>query len=157
MSKLYIFMFNLIPNIYLLKYAKEFFLKVAGIGVSFNSVYILSPFYIDNTKKLSISKGVFINKCVVIEGNGIVEIGKNCQIGPNVIIVTTNHNPEENMECVVKDVLIKENVWIGAGAIINPGITIGPDVTVASGSIVTKSFQNCTIAGIPARKIKNNV
>lgn len=155
MSKFFIFIFNLLPNFLILRHIKEILLKMGGVSVKMRSCYILKPFYIDNAKKLSISKGVFINKCSIFEGNGNIYLGDNCQIGPNVIIATTNHDVRNQMECITKDVIIKENVWIGAGTIINPGITLGPNVTIASGSVVTKNFRNCTIAGIPAKMVEN--
>lgn len=128
-------------------------MKLAGIDVGLRSAYVLSPLYIDNSHRLTIGHGVFINKCVVFEGDGYINIGNNCQIGPRVSIVTTNHDVNNNMKCFVKDVVIKDNVWIGAGSIILPGVTIGPNVTIGAGSIVTKDYKNCVIMGNASKKI----
>lgn len=156
MNKLFLFLFNQVPNYLIFRFLKEFLLKIAGVNIKMRSSYILSPFYIDNLNNLTLSNKIFINKGLLIEGDGLVSIDSNCQIGPNVIITTTNHNISNNMESSVLNVKIKKNVWIGAGVIINPGITIGPNVIVASGAVVTKNFNNCTIAGIPAGEIKRN-
>ena len=155
MSKFWILVFNSIPNILIFRFLKEIILKMGGVNIKMRSSYILRPLYIDNAKKLFISKGVFINKCVIIEGNGIVYIGENCQIGPNVTILTTNHDTKNNMQCTIQDVRIENNVWIGAGVIINPGVVVGSNVIVASGSVVTRNYENCTIAGIPAKVVSN--
>lgn len=84
-------------------------------------------------------------------------IGKGSWIGPNVGIITANHdvnNPEFHTKC--KSVIIGEKCWIGMNSVILPGVKLGPHITVGAGSIVTKSFNSgyCIIAGNPAKIIK---
>ena len=86
-------------------------------------------------------------------------IGKNCFIAPGVHIYTATH-PTDAMQRVQgaecgKPVRIGNNVWIGGCAIINPGISIGDNVTIASGAVVTRDVPpNVVVGGNPARVIK---
>ncbi|MEK3823221.1 sugar O-acetyltransferase [Paenibacillus sp. FSL K6-1558] len=88
-----------------------------------------------------------------------VRIGENCLLGPDVHIYTATHplNPHERSTGAEfgKPVTIGNNVWIGGRAIINPGVSIGDNVVIASGAVVTKDVQgNMIVGGNPARVIK---
>ena len=88
-----------------------------------------------------------------------IQIGNNCFIAPGVHIYTATH-PIDPVERIAgteygKPVSIGDNVWIGGRAVINPGVTIGNNVVIASGAIVTKDVPNdVVIGGNPARIIK---
>ncbi|WP_247651866.1 DapH/DapD/GlmU-related protein [Chitinophaga eiseniae] len=78
-------------------------------------------------------------------------------IGPKVNLVTENHplDPADRRALVTKPILVKRNAWIGAGATILPGVTIGENAVVAAGAIVSKDVpDNVVVAGVPARVIK---
>lgn len=88
-----------------------------------------------------------------------VRIGKNCFIAPQVGIYTATHPlkaSERNSGIeYAKPITIGDNCWIGGHATINPGVTLGDNVVVASGAVVTKSFgDNVVIGGNPAKIIK---
>ena len=88
-----------------------------------------------------------------------VIIGDNCFIAPQVGIYTATHpvNFKERNKGIEygKQVTIGNNCWIGGHSVINPGVTLGDNVVVGSGSVVTKSFgSNVVIAGNPAKVIK---
>ena len=109
------------------------------------------------TSRIHLGTGVFLNfNCVLLDVNTI-EIGDRTQIGPAVQIYAADHprNPEArlaNLECG-KPVRIGRNVWIGGGAIILPGITIGDDAIIGAGSVVTHDIPSgVTVIGNPARK-----
>ncbi len=73
-----------------------------------------------------------------------IEIGDNCMFGPNVQLYTAEHplqaaKRNSGMESG-KRIIIGNNVWIGGGAIVLPGVTLGDNVVVAAGAVVTKSF-----------------
>lgn len=92
-----------------------------------------------------------------ITGRGGLFIGDYSQIGPNVVIVTSNHDPHDTRKHIEGPVKIGKYCWIGAGAKILPGVVLGDWTTVAAGAVVTKSFPQgrCIVAGVPAKKIKD--
>ena len=97
------------------------------------------------------SPGVYINAA-----NGI-EIGDYTNIGPNVGVVSANHDLINNDKHVSQHpIRIGKFCWMGMGAVILPGVTLGDFTIVGAGAIVTKSFTEgyCVIAGNPARIIK---
>jgi len=88
-------------------------------------------------------------------------IGDNVMMGPNVSVYTSNHNfdnldiPMVEQGEIISPVTIKDDVWIGANAIILPGVTIGKGAIIGAGSIVTKDVEEYTVvAGNPAKVIK---
>ncbi len=93
--------------------------------------------------------------CYIQAINGI-EIGKNVRIGPSVKIISANHDILNfNAHILNSPIIIGDNCWIGAGAIILPGVHLGNHVIVGAGSVVTKTFpDNCMIGGNPAKIIK---
>lgn len=91
-----------------------------------------------------------------ITGRGGIEIGDYTQIAPNVVIVSANHDVYDSRKHITAKVSIGKYCWIGAGAKIMPGVTLGDWTIVAAGAVVTKSFADgyCIIAGVPAIEIK---
>lgn len=111
---------------------------------------------------LSIGNNDAMNNDVRINAGGNVRIGNNVIIGPRVIIHSANHKyddpsiPIQKQGHIFERVLIEDDVWIGAGAIILPGVKIGKGSVIAAGSVVTKDVPPYTVvAGVPARKIKD--
>jgi len=88
--------------------------------------------------------------------NGII-FGNNVGIGPNVTIISANHNPYDFDEHIKTDpIKIGSNVWIGANSVVLPGVTIGDNVVVGAGSIVIKDIpSNVTAVGNPCRVIRD--
>lgn len=106
-----------------------------------------------------IGKGVDISTGVFIEESfpHLITIEDNVDIGPNVIIVahdSSYHCIQPDISLICKKVIIKRNAYIGAGAIILPGVTIGEYSIVAAGAVVRKDVPPWTVvAGVPARVI----
>lgn len=91
-----------------------------------------------------------------IQGSGGIEIGDYTQIGPNVVIVSSNHDIYDSRKSIKKKVVIGNYCWLGAGSKIMPGVTLGDFTIVGAGAVVTKSFQDgyCILGGVPAKIIK---
>ncbi len=135
---------------------RELFAKLTASEID-ESCFIIPPFHTEFGKNTKIGKNVFINSCCRFQDNGGIEIGEKTMIGPNVTIVTLNHdiNPETRVNATPKPVKIGKNVWVGADCTILPGVTIGDNSVIGAGSVVTKNIpENAIAVGNPARVIK---
>ena len=86
-----------------------------------------------------------------------ITIGRGTYIGPNVGLITSNHDPADpDKHLEPRPIILGENCWIGMNAVILPGVTLGPGTSVGAGAVVTRSFPegNCIIAGNPARILR---
>lgn len=122
-----------------------------------DSVSIVSPFYCDFGSRLKLGRNIIINKGATVFSAGIVEIEDDVLIGPDVKIISVNHDlADRHNKIIFKKVTIKRNAWIAAGAIICPGVTIGENSVVAAGAVVTKDVaDNTVVGGNPAKIIKH--
>lgn len=128
--------------------------RLAAVGTG--SV-VRPPFHCDYGYNIRLGEGVFLNfNCVVLD---VVEvrIGDGTQIGPGVQILTADHprDPAERATGVEwgRPVAIGRNVWIGGGAIVLAGVTIGDDAVIGAGSVVTRDVPpGATVVGNPARR-----
>ena len=98
-----------------------------------------------------------LNPGCYIQGVGEVYIGDYTQIAPNVGIISANHSLADSRRHERDVVRIGKYCWLGMGAIILPGVTLGDHTIVGAGAVVTKSFPDgyCVIAGNPAVKLKD--
>lgn len=131
----------------------------ALLGSAGEHAEILTGFHCDSGKNIHVGKNFLANYNVTILDIAPVYIGDYVMIAPNVCIITVNHPMRPSGRRahlgIAKPVKIGNDVWIGAGAIILPGVTIGNNVVVASGAVVTKDVgNNCVVGGVPARVIK---
>jgi len=123
-------------------------------------IIIKPPFHCDYGYQIFIGENFIANfDCVFLDAAPI-EIGDNCMIGPKTCIFTISHpfDPQERQKGIgiPKKVIIGNDVWIGGNVTILPGVSLGNNVIVGAGSVVTKSFpDNVIIAGNPARIIKH--
>ncbi|GAA4307631.1 acetyltransferase-like isoleucine patch superfamily enzyme [Actinomadura luteofluorescens] len=102
-------------------------------------VTIYPPFYTDHGLRLDLAERVFINQnCTFLDYAGI-RLGERVMIGPKATFITVGHpvDPGERREWLTGGPIdVAENVWIGAGATILPGVSIGRDSVVAAGAVV---------------------
>ena len=121
------------------------------------SVAVFTPLYINYGKHTRIGKNVFINfNCTFLDLGGIT-IEDGVLIAPNVSILSEGHpvSPEKRHSLEVGHIHIKNNAWIGAGATILKGVTIGENAIVAAGAVVSENVpDNTIVGGIPAKVIK---
>jgi maltose O-acetyltransferase len=128
--------------------------RFAEVGAG---VVIRPPFYCDYGFNIRVGRNVFMNfNCVVLD---VVEvsIGEGAQIGPGVQILTADHPRDPELRRQGKEfgrpVRIGRNVWIGGGAILLPGVSIGDDALIGAGSVVTRDVASgATVVGNPARE-----
>lgn len=135
-----------------------------------NNVKIDVPFYCDYGQHISIGNNVIINiNCTFVDCNKIT-IGNNVLIASNVQIYTATHpvnisdrlldnwsynNPHAFFNTYALPVTIEDNVWIGGGVIILPGVTIGKNSVIGAGSVVNKSIPpNSLAVGNPCKVIR---
>jgi maltose O-acetyltransferase len=105
-------------------------------------------------KNVTIMPGAFIDP----RYSFLISIGNNCSLSNGVIIVAHDAAPFKftNGYTRLGKVVIKDNCYIGTNAIILPGVTIGPNVLIAAGSVVNKNIPpNSCVAGVPARVYSN--
>ena len=129
---------------------KELF--TGGLG---EECYIAAPIYVNLASNLHIGSHVSINPYFRCMSAGDIYIEDFAQIAMGVSLVTNNHDLYDRAVLTVKDVHIKKNAWVGAGAVILPGITVGENAVVGAGSVVTHDVEpNTVVAGNPARLIR---
>jgi acetyltransferase-like isoleucine patch superfamily enzyme len=141
-------------------------LRAFGAKVSKERVYLHSPIVLHGARRgyanLTIGDSCLLNGNNYLDLSSRITLEKGVSLAAGVIIMTHNrynHNPflEERLAhtCGIKDVLIKQGAGIKAGAIIVHGITIGRNAVVAAGAVVNRDVpDNCFVAGVPARLIK---
>ena len=120
---------------------------------------VLPTFNCDYGLNIHVGENFLANYNVTILDIAPVHIGNDVMIGPNVLVTTVNHplSPMGRRKHlgVAKPVAIGNDVWIGGNVIILPGVTIGDNVVVAAGAVVTKDVaDNCVVGGVPAKVIK---
>ncbi|WP_419874795.1 DapH/DapD/GlmU-related protein [Candidatus Pristimantibacillus sp. PTI5] len=129
---------------------------VVGRNVSFHAKPLPSSVTVEKQAELLIGDNVFLNYGLDIGCTKSIRIGSNTIIGPMVNIIDTNFHPVDmEDQSRSKDIVISDNVWIGRGAVILPGVTIGPNSVIAAGSIVTRDIPaNVLAGGTPAKVIR---
>lgn len=135
---------------------REFLSEITGNSID-ESTTIFPPFHVNFGRFITIGKNVFINHACSFLDMGGITIEDHVLIGPRVNIVTENHplDPKNRRALVTQPVVIKRNAWIGAGATILPGVTIGENAVVAAGAVVSKDVvANTIVGGVPAKFIK---
>jgi galactoside O-acetyltransferase len=133
----------------------------SNVGIGINAQLYAGG---DGSELIILGDNVNLNSNVMINADcgGRIEIGNNCIIGPNVVFRASNHI-FSNREIPIRDqghkpgtIIVKENVWIGANAVVLPDVTIGRGAVVAAGAVVTTNVDDHTIvAGVPAKTIRS--
>ncbi|WP_035847143.1 sugar O-acetyltransferase [Kitasatospora azatica] len=129
------------------------------LGPLGEDVRIRAPFRCDYGYRISIGARTFVNFGAVFLDAAPIVIGADVQIGPNVQLLTPTHelDPERRRAGWERalPVTIGDNVWLGGGVIVCPGVTIGADTVVGAGSVVTKDLPAGVLAvGNPARVLR---
>lgn len=129
------------------------------LGSVGQGVTIRPPFRCDYGYQTHIGARTFANWGLIALDVGRITIGEDVQIGPNVQLLTATHpietEPRRNKWEGSKPITIGNNVWLGGGVIVCPGVTIGDNTVVGAGAVVTKDLPaNVVAVGNPARVIR---
>lgn len=122
--------------------------------------YIEPPLHANwGGKFVKMGKNVYANFGLTLVDDGEITIGDGCMFAPNVILATAGHPVDPELRAQVyqytKPVKIGNNVWIGAGAIVLPGVTIGDNTVIGAGSVVTRDIPaNVVAVGNPCRVMR---
>ena len=128
-------------------------------GSTGENVYVEPNIRVDYGYNIFVGENFFANFDCVILDICEVRFGDNCLLGPSVHIYTATHpidpNERNSGKEYAKPIIFGDNVWIGGSSVINPGVKIGDNVVIASGSVVTKDVpNNVVVGGNPAKIIK---
>ena len=120
---------------------------------------VTAPFWCDYGYNIEIGENFYSNHNVVILDGAKVIFGDNVFVAPNCGFYTAGHpldSERRNMGLeYAKPITIGNNVWFGAGVHVMPGVTIGNDVVIVAGSVVTRDIPSgVVVAGIPCEVIK---
>lgn len=129
------------------------------LGSLGDDAHIKPPLYVDYGTFISVGARTFINYNLTALDVAPITIGEDCQIGPNVQLLTPTHpvepQPRRDRLEAAKPISIGDNVWLGGGAIILPGVTIGDNSVIGAGAVVTRDVPANSVAlGNPARVVR---
>lgn len=138
---------------------KRLYLLQKLFGKVGSNIYIEPKFYCDYGSNIELGDNVYMNfNCVFLDVCKI-KVGNNVLFAPNVQVLTATHpldakTRNQGLE-FGKSIVIGDNCWIGAGAIILPGITIGKNTTIGAGSVVNRDIPpNVLAVGNPCKVVK---
>lgn len=116
---------------------------------------IVAPMTIVHGDKVRIGRNAIVMPNSLMMASGTITIEDNVRMAAYVKLISNNHDPYDRMILTCMPVVLKRNCWIGAGAVILPGVTVGENSIVGVGSVVTKDVpDNTVVAGNPAKFVK---
>jgi len=138
---------------------------LGGIG---ENTFLQGPITFHYGIHTTIGDRVFINFNFTCQDDALVTIGNDCNFGPNCTIVTPIHPmlPDERKKmldkdgnvkrfCYAKPVKIGNDCWFGANVVVCPGVTVGDNVVIGAGSVITRDIPSNTFAaGVPCKVIR---
>ncbi|GAA4132535.1 sugar O-acetyltransferase [Streptomyces griseoincarnatus] len=130
------------------------------LGSVGEDVEIRPPLFVDYGSNITVGARTFVNYHLTALDVAAITIGEDCQIGPNVQLLTPTHpvepGPRRDKLEAARPITIGDNVWIGGGAIVCPGVTIGDNSVIGAGAVVTKDVPaNVVAVGNPARPVRS--
>ncbi|MBM7460573.1 sugar O-acetyltransferase [Rhodococcus coprophilus] len=120
---------------------------------------VRAPLHVDYGYQITIGPRTFVNFGAVMLDVARISIGADVQIGPNVQLLTPTHPLDAELRRAkweaAEPITIGDNVWLGGGVIVCPGVTIGENTVVGAGAVVTRDLpRNVVAAGVPARVVR---
>jgi maltose O-acetyltransferase len=129
---------------------------LGGLG---EHAYVKPPLFVDYGENVFVGARTFINHNLTALDIAPIRLGEDCQVGPSVQLLTAVHpiesQPRRDKLEAGKPITIGDNVWLGGGVIVLPGVSIGDNTVVGAGAVVTKDLPaNVVAVGNPARVIR---
>lgn len=129
------------------------------LGTLGEGSHINPPLFVDYGENIHVGAGTFVNCNLTALDVATITIGEDCQIGPNVQLLTPTHpidpRPRRDKLEAAEPITIEDNVWLGGGVIVCPGVTIGENSVIGAGSVVTRNIPaNVVAVGSPASVIR---
>ncbi|RKT31919.1 maltose O-acetyltransferase [Microbacterium sp. AG1240] len=129
------------------------------LGTLGEGAHINPPLFVDYGENIHVGARTFVNYNLTALDVAPIVIGEDCQIGPNVQLLTPTHpidpQPRRDKLEAAQPITIGDNVWLGGGVIVCPGVSIGENSVIGAGSVVTRSIPaNVVAVGNPARVIR---
>lgn len=125
------------------------------LGAVGEGTFVRPPLYVDYGSNISIGERTFVNYGLVALDVLPISIGSDVQLGPNTQLLTPTHPLDPALRRAKweagRPIVIEDNVWLGGGVIVLPGVTIGRNSVVGAGSVVTRDVPpNVLVVGNPA-------
>ncbi|WP_454042424.1 sugar O-acetyltransferase [Cellulosimicrobium sp. Marseille-Q8652] len=129
------------------------------LGSLGDGAWIRPSLVVDYGENLHVGARTFVNANLTALDVAAITIGEDCQIGPNVQLLTPTHpvepQPRRDKLEAARPITIGDNVWLGGGVVVCPGVTIGADTVVGAGAVVTRDLPAGVVAvGNPARVVR---
>lgn len=129
------------------------------LGAVGEGCWIEPPLYVNWGSRITLGDHVYANTGLTVIDDTFVTIGSHVMLGPRVTISAASHpvDPELRRQAYQYDlpVVLEENVWVGAGATILPGVTIGKNSVIGAGSVVDRDIPpDVVAAGVPCRVLR---
>jgi acetyltransferase-like isoleucine patch superfamily enzyme len=125
------------------------------------TLHLIPPVYSDCGRNIRLGRNVFINQGCRLDDIGGIDLGDDVMLGPGVRLISSGHPLDPALrrrQVVAAPIVVGRNVWIGAGATVLHGVTIGDDAVVAAGAVVARDVPPAVlVAGVPAGIVKSVV
>ncbi|MDR6974368.1 acetyltransferase-like isoleucine patch superfamily enzyme [Streptomyces sp. 3330] len=123
------------------------------------AAHVRPPLHVDHGSNITIGARTFVNHNLTALDVAAITIGQDCQIGPNVQLLTPTHplepQPRRDKLEAARPITVGDNVGIGGGAIVLPGVTIGDNAVIGAGAVVTMDVPADVVAvGNSARPVR---
>lgn len=130
------------------------------IGSLGEGAFVKPPLSVDYGENITIGPRTFVNYHLTALDVAAITIGADCQIGPNVQLLTPTHplepQPRRDKLEAARPIVIEDNVWLGGGVIVCPGVTIGRNSVIGAGAVVARDIPPDVVAvGNPARVVRS--
>ncbi|MFE2758109.1 sugar O-acetyltransferase [Actinosynnema sp. NPDC059335] len=129
------------------------------LGEVGEGVVVRPPLFVDYGENIRIGARTFVNFNLTALDVAAITIGEDCQIGPGVQLLTPTHpvepGPRRDKLEAARPIVIGDNVWLGGGVVVCPGVTIGDNSVIGAGAVVTRDIPaNVVAVGNPARVVR---